>query len=113
HEELRAVSVLARVRHGQLAVAAKDRRLIKLIVKLKARAAGAVAVRIAALDNELRHHPMERQAIVKLALHQARNNAHGFWREIVEELKDHVAEAGYRHLQECAGPRRHRDELII
>src|SRR5262249_15400960 len=104
HEELRAVGVLARVGHRQLAVAAEDRLGVELVVELEAGPAGTVTAGVAALDDEVRHDAMERQAVVKLTLHEATDRLHRPWRQVAEELEGQVAKAGDRQAQE--GPLR-------
>ena len=51
-----------------------------------ARAAGAVAVRVAALDDEARHHAVERQAVIEARVRQRNEVAHGLRRDLRVQL---------------------------
>src|SRR3954469_11930185 len=62
-EELRAVGVLAGVRHRDRAE--RVLALHRLVAPLVARAAAPAALRVAALDDEVRHHAVEGEAVVE------------------------------------------------
>src|SRR5580698_9752849 len=74
NEELRSVRVRSRIRHSQLArLLEAVRRAFRLIRKLVTRSPHAVALRITALDHEIRNYAMKDRAVVQLvALLRAR-----------------------------------------
>jgi hypothetical protein len=69
-EELRTILVGAGVRHREHSGDIEVQRRIDLVHELVARAAGAVALRIAALDDEAWQHAVELQSVVEVPVHQ-------------------------------------------
>ncbi len=91
-EELRAVRVRAGVGHRQRA--ADDLVVVELVLERVARAAGAGALRAAALDHEVADDPVERQAVVEALAGQRAEVVDGLGRVVVEQLEDDVAVVG-------------------
>lgn len=88
-EELRAIGIGSGIGHGDRAA-----RIIagkRFIVKLIARAAGAVTFRIAALDHEILDDAMENGAVIKIFLCQPDKIIHGDRRGIVIQKNFHIA----------------------
>src|SRR5215211_3384595 len=96
-EELRAVRVRPRVGHRERA--ADDLVLVDLVLELVAGAAGAGALRAAALDHEVADDAMEREAVVVALLREVAHVADRLGSVVVEHLEDDVALVrGHGHL---------------
>src|SRR4029077_2401963 len=68
NEELAAIGSRTGVGHGEFARLIEAYRRNNFILELIPGAAGARAQRIAALNHEIRDHPVEDEAVVKLGL---------------------------------------------
>ena len=121
YEELRAAGVRPRVRHREHAGLVVAQPLAELVLDDVARAAGAVALRAAALDHELVDDAVEGQPVVEALLREVGEVLDRVRREVVVKLDLERAVVrlkhrglsrglgGLRRLRREGGERRRRD----